>query len=252
MMERAAADWYEDDAFWGLAFPFMFPESSFEAALEQVGNIIERTGIEHGAVLDLCCGPGRFAIPLAQRGLDVTGVDRTPFLLDQARDYADREDAAVEWVESDMRCFSRPEAFDLAINMYTSFGYFDDPADNRLVLENIYASLKNGGAFVLETIGKEILARIFEATGSTKIEGVGLAVQRRKVIDDWSRMENEWFLIRDGEARTFRLRHWIYSGREMRRMLESVGFATVDIYGDLTGVPYGPLAKRLVAVARKT
>jgi hypothetical protein len=93
---------------------------------------------------------------------------------------------------------------------------------------------------------------VFESTGSTEIEGVGLSIQRRKVIDDWSRMENEWIFIKDGRAETFRLRHWIYSGRELRGMLESVGFGAVEIYGDLEGMPYGPRAKRLVAVARKT
>jgi hypothetical protein len=125
-------------------------------------------------------------------------------------------------------------------------------ADNQAVLENVFVSLKHGGAFVLETMGKEILARIFEATGSTEIDGVGLSVQRRRAIDDWSRMENEWILIRDGEMKTFRLRHWIYSGREMRQLLESVGFGSVSMYGDLEGMPYGPQAQRLVAVARKT
>ena len=251
-MDNAATDWYEDEAFWRDGFPFMFPERSFEEARAQTEQIIERSGVESGAVLDLCCGPGRFAIPLALKGFNVTGVDRTPFLLDHAREYADRELAKVEWVESDMRSFSRPDSFDLAINMYTSFGYFDDPADNTLVLHNIYGGLKRGGVFVFEAGGKEILARVFEATGSTEVEGVGLSIQRRRAIDDWSRMENEWILIKDGMAKTFRLRHWIYSGHELRQMLESVGFGAVDIYGDLGGMPYGPSAKRLVAVAKKT
>ena len=251
-MDRAAADWCEDEAFWRAGFPFMFPEGSFEDARKQTGQVIERSGVGQGTVLDLCCGPGRFAVPLALRGFDVTGVDRTPFLLDHAREYAVREGAKVEWVEGDMRSYSRPDSFDLAINMYTSLGYFDDPEENRLVLQNIYGSLRRGGVFVFEAGGKEILARVFESTGSTEIEGVGLSVQRRKVIDDWSRMENEWIFIKDGRAETFRLRHWIYSGRELRGMLESVGFGAVEIYGDLEGMPYGPRAKRLVAVARKT
>lgn len=250
-MESAAPDWYEDDELWRIFFPFMFPESSFESARSQVRSIIELSGVEHRTVLDLCCGPGRFAVPLALAGFAVTGVDRTAFLLDRGREYAAREAAEVEWVRSDMRQFARPDAFDLAINLFTSFGYFDDPADNLTVLENVYRSLRKDGVFVFEAGGKEVLARIFEATGSQEIEGVGLLVQRRKAIDDWSRMENEWLLIRDGRVRSFRLRHWIYSGRELRQMLESVGFSAIDLYGGLDGSPYGPDAQRLVAVARK-
>ncbi|UCD25314.1 MAG: hypothetical protein JSW51_05175, partial [Gemmatimonadota bacterium] len=83
------------------------------------------------------------------------------------------------------------------------------------------------------------------------IEGVGLSIQRRKAVDDWSRMENEWILIRDGEMKTYRLRHWIYSAREFRLMLESVGFQKVDFYGDLQGTPYGPTATILLAIAQK-
>ncbi len=58
-------------------------------------------------------------------------------------------------------------------------------------------------------------------------------------------------LIKDGRARTFRLRHWIYSGRELRELLVAAGFSAVSLYGDLECKPYGPEAARMVAVARK-
>src|SRR5438552_18525856 len=82
------------------------------------------------AVLDLCCGPGRCAIPLAKRGFAVTGVDRTKFLLGKARSLARRSHTRVEWIQADMRDFVRPEAFDLVLNLYTSFGYFDNKGDD--------------------------------------------------------------------------------------------------------------------------
>ena len=56
---------------------------------------------------------------------------------------------------------SRSAAFDLALNVFTSFGYFEDQAENRRVLENIFASLKPGGAFVFDHLGKEVLASQF-------------------------------------------------------------------------------------------
>jgi 2-polyprenyl-3-methyl-5-hydroxy-6-metoxy-1,4-benzoquinol methylase len=69
-------------------YPFMFPETSYRAAGEQVGHLLALTGLTSGTVLDLACRPGRYTIPLAQRGFRVTGVDCTPFLLDKARAYA--------------------------------------------------------------------------------------------------------------------------------------------------------------------
>ncbi len=183
-MNRAPSDWYADEAFWVETYAYMFPEPRFEAAADEVLKLIELTGCESGAVLDLGCGPGRHAIPFAKRGFAVTGVDRTPWLLEKARARATAERADVEFVLEDMRRFERPARFDLAISMLTSFGYFDDPAENLAVLRSVHTSLKPGGAFVLDTMGKEIIARIFEATASEELEGGGILVQRRTVIDD--------------------------------------------------------------------
>ncbi len=93
----------------------------------------------------------------------MTGVDRTRCLLERGRERATQIGVEAGWVAADMREFVRPAAFDLAINVFTSFGYFDDPAENRRVLENIFASLKPGGTFVFEAVGKEILAGKFPA-----------------------------------------------------------------------------------------
>ena len=69
-------------------------------------------------------GPGRHVAALAKRGFRVTGVDLSPFLLRRAQELAQRESFGIEWVQEDMRSFLRPEAFDLAISLFTSFGYF--------------------------------------------------------------------------------------------------------------------------------
>ena len=250
-MDRAPSDWYADEAFWAETYEFMFPDSVFAEASEQVSRLIELSGIDRGAVLDLGCGPGRYAVPFAKRGFAVTGVDLTPFLIEKARAYAEAEGVELELIEQDMRAFVRPETFDLALSMLTSFGYFDDERENHGVLKNIYASLKPGGAFIFDTYGKEIIARVFEETFSKELPGGGLIIQRRSVINDWSQMENEWFLIKDGQARTFLLRHWIYSGREFKELLATAGFTDIRLYGDLDGKPYGRDAARLIALGRK-
>jgi hypothetical protein len=79
----------------------------------------------------------------------------------------------------------------------------------------------------------------------------GLFIQRRRPVDTWSRMDNEWIIIRDGVQRSFRLEHWIYSGREISQMMTRAGFADVRVFGDYAGSPYRPAAKRLVVVATK-
>jgi SAM-dependent methyltransferase len=248
---RAPGDWYKDEAFWAETYSFMFPDSSYQSAIEQVGKLIELSGIEKGSLLDLGCGPGRYAVPFAKRGFAVTGVDITPFLIEKARTYAEREGVEIELVHEDMRHFLRPDSFDLAISMLTSFGYFDEERENLAVLRNVFSSLKTGGVFVFDTYGKEIIARVFEGTFSQELPDGGLIVQRRQVVNDWSQMENEWLHIKGGEVQLFRLRHWIYSGREFKQLLTAAGFSDITFYGDLDGKPYGPDAARMIAVARK-
>jgi len=250
-MTAAPGDWWADENFWVASYPFMFGEKRFEEAEQEAEALVRLTGCESGSVLDLACGPGRLAVPLAKRGFTVVGVDASQFLISKAWMRASDLDVEIEWVKEDMRAFVRPDGFDLVICMFTSFGLFDDPADNRRVLENAYGSLKPRGVFVVDVMGKEILARIFEPTGAREIDGDGLVILRRRVTDDWSIMENEWILLKGNQARSFRLRHWIYAGSELRTMLAQVGFGDVRLYGSLSGTAYGPEAQRLVAVARK-
>ncbi len=107
-MNSSGGDWFESDAFWTRLFPIMFPDAQFTAAAENVSKIVALSGISDGSVLDLACGPGRYAVPFAKAGFQVTGVDRTRFLLDKARERATREGATIEWIEQDMREFCRP------------------------------------------------------------------------------------------------------------------------------------------------
>jgi len=245
------SEWFEDESFWTELYPFMFPEARFESAAENVEKLIRLAEVEDGAALDLCCGPGRYAVLLAERGLTVTGVDRTPFLLDKARKRAAAANVTVEWVQEDMRNFIRPGAFDLVINMFTSFGYFDDKDEDIAVLRNVHQSLKPGGVFLMDTMGKERLARIFHRTTADELDDDTLLVQRHEIFDDWTRIRNEWILINGDSVRTFRFHHTIYSGQELKDRMRGVGFSDVSLYGDLEGNEYGPDAARLIAVARK-
>ncbi|NIV31492.1 MAG: methyltransferase domain-containing protein, partial [Anaerolineae bacterium] len=110
----------------------------------------------------------------------MTGVDRTAAYLQKARDAAGVEGLAVEWIEADAREFLRPAAFDLAINMYTSFGYFEDPAEDRRVAENLCTSLSPGGNLVMDLMGKERLARIFSPRSWDELPDGSLFLQERE------------------------------------------------------------------------
>jgi SAM-dependent methyltransferase len=250
-MKARRREWFDNDAFWRELYPFMFPAARFAEAPAQIKQVLALCRPAGRTALDLCCGPGRCSVALAQRGFAVTGVDRTRFLLQKARARARAARVRVAWVESDMRDFVRPDGFHLALSLFTSFGYFDDKEQDRAVLRNVFRSLRPGGVFLIDVMGKERLAKILQRTTSEAGPDGSLLVQRHAIFDDWTRVWNEWILLRNGRARTFRFHHTIYSGQELRDRLEQAGFAGVRLYGSLAGDAYGPDAPRLIAVARK-
>ena len=244
-------EWFEDDEFWSTWFPYVFTAERFDRAVTQVDQLLALTSFKGGSVLDLACGPGRHAIELAKRGYQVTGVDLSQFLLSKAKERALAAEVEVEWVEQDMRTFERPNSFDLAINMFTAFGYFEDKSEDLQVLKQLHNSLVLGGVLVIDVISKEWLARHFEATSSSKTEEGFLLINRREIFDDWTRIRSEWIILKDSAVKSFESKITIYSGQELRDRLESVGFKIVELYGDLEGNEYGTEVKRLIAVARK-
>ena len=249
--ESEMAEWFEDEAFWESLFLFIFPPERLAAAGDEIGRLLELLDFEGRDVLDLCCGPGRHAVELARRGYRVTGVDRSPFLLARAEALAAAEKVHVDWIRSDMREFARPQSFDLAINMFTSFGYFDRRDDDAVVLRNLHASLREGGRLVIDMIGKEHLAEIFQPVTVEEAADGSLLVQRHEIFDDWERIRNEWLLIRDGAATSFRFHHTLYSAQELKISLAAAGFDEIRAYGDLDGSDYGLGSERLVVVARR-
>ncbi len=244
-------EWFEDDEFFSIWYPYVFTAERFDQAEQEVDQFLSLASFKEGRVLDLACGPGRHAIELAKRGCQVTGVDRSPFLISQAKKWARAADVEVEWVQQDMRSFERPDAFDFAINMFSAFGYFADRSEDTLVLKRLYSSLVLGGVLVIDTVGKEWLARHFDETSSSREKNGTLLITRREIIEDWTRIRSEWILIKDDEVKSFESKINVYSGQELRGLLEDVGFENVALFGDLEGNEYGIDVKRLIAVARK-
>lgn len=241
-----------EEDFWEGLYPLMFSAERFAFAFEEVEQVVELTGLGGGRALDLCCGPGRHCIPLAQRGFDVTAVDISDYLLDKARGRAAEAKVAIDFVKKDMREFVEPGAFDLIINLFTSFGYFALQADDMKALRNMAESLSDEGCVVIDTLGKEALAEQlpFDRQPTTERDG-SLLIQRVDVVDDWSRAKAEWILIRGASAQRFQFEHTLYSGRELRDLMRWAGLSDVRLYGGLDGRPYGPGATRLVAIGRK-
>ena len=243
--------WHDDDEFWALTAPFLFDDERLDKAPGEIEFLLSLAQAgKQMAVLDLGCGVGRHSLELARRGYRVTGVDRTGYYLDQAREKAAADGLVVEFFEADMREFRRPQGFDMALNLFTTFGYFEDASQNMRVLRNIYDSLRGGGLFIIEMMGKEILPRIFRQRNWSEHGGV-IWLEERKVTRNWSWLVSRWIFVSGDRRVEYEFGHWSYSAVELAQMLREAGFSDVTIYGGLDGRPYDHNAERLTAVARK-
>jgi len=251
MSAKRKTEWFDNEAFWQDMYPFMFPEEVFAHASLQTGKLVTLAKPAGRDVLDLCCGPGRHSIALAVAGFRVTGVDKTGYLLDRARAMAVEAEVDVEWVQTDMRDFIRADAFDMVINMWTSFGYFDDKREDLQVLGNIHKSLKPGGVCVIDALGKEWAAGNLPPVTSDVLPDGTRLIKRNEVFDDWTRLREEWILIRKDRAKTFKFHHTLYSGQELKDRIQQAGLIDVRLYGNLDGAEYGPRASRLIALGRR-
>ncbi len=244
--------WHEQDEFWHDTQSLMFSEERLSKTPEEIDRMVSLLELHPGMlVLDMCCGAGRHSLELARRGYKVTGVDRTGSYLDTARQAADAEGLEIEFLLGDIREFSRPESFDVTINMFTSFGYFEDPAEDKKAARNLCESLKPGGQLLIQMMGKEIIARIFQERDWHETEDGTLVLEERKVTREWGWMENRWIMIRGNERSERHFCHRPYSATELTTLLLECGFKTAQAFGGIDGSPYDHQAKRLVVVARK-
>ena len=144
----------------------------------------------------------------------------------------------------------RKNTFDAVLNFFTSFGYFKNQEDDYRVVQNVYNSLKKGGVFLIEIMGKEVLARIFQKRDWYEINGL-IVLEERETDKNWEYIKSRWILIKGKNKKEFTITLRLYSAVELSALLRKTGFKKIEVYGDLTGAPYDHTAKRLVVKAYK-
>jgi SAM-dependent methyltransferase len=195
------------------------------------------------------CGYGRHAIPLVRAGYRVTGVDRSPTLLAEARRRAGEEPPTL--VEADYRELPfADESFDAALNLFTSLGFYGDEEDVKALAE-IGRVLRANGRLVIETMHRDRLVRGFHEQ-DWRLVGEGRLLLEQRSFDAAAGVAQttQTLIEKTGErdSRSFAVR--VYTATELVAMLNRAGFDDARCYGDLEGGPFDPTT-RLVIVARR-
>lgn len=204
-------------------------------------------------VLDVACGTGRHTVEFARRGAYAVGVDKTREYLDVARRLA-KGRKNVSFAEGDMRRLPFAGEFDAAVNLWTSFGYFEKPSDDLAVLKGIARSLKPGGRFLIELVDHAwIRARTSHRHWSRRGDGSYLLQEAFLVGGADPRVINEWTILRRSRApqRTrFTVRG--YDLKRLSALMRKAGLKPVKSWDTLIPADRpNRFNGRLVVLARK-
>lgn len=232
--------------------------------VEQVLDLVESTyGVDPSSVLDVPCGVGRHSVAFADRGRPVHGVDLSPTYVDRARDAAAEAgvDERTTFVTGDMRQLSEDDpyddplesSYDLAVNLWTSLGYYGERADRRIVA-GIYDRLAPGGVAVFELVNKEGTLSEFYPVGRFETPDGLTMIQEVSYEPTTSHLETERIVL-DEEAETIVDQYTIdvrtYAPVELIAILEDTGFGEVTAYGSLEGEELTWQSDRLVVLGRR-
>lgn len=249
-MTGDAPDWWDgyfDEDFVDLYRPFLPPERTSE----EVEGVLVVLEPEPGArVLDLACGWGRHSLGLAEAGLRVTGLDRSPTLLGIARESAREAGLDVGWVRGDMRALPFLGEFDVVVSLFSSLGYFGSDAGDLQVLREVVGALRPGGRFLLETMHRDQVAREYVERDWWEGES-GEHVWVEREFDAVAGVSHERLRWRKG-GRTGEKRHSIRvrAAPEWERLLAEAGLVAEEWFGGWDLAPFEHTSERLIVLAR--
>ena len=229
------------------------PQLTDERSRMETEFIAGALDLPHGAaVLDLACGVGRHAIGMAKLGYQVTGVDFNPRYLEDASAAAEKAAVNVRWMVGDMRSLRVEEAFDGGYSYFTSFGYFSD-RENEKVIANIVQALRHSGRFLLDMANRDWILTHPQQRTWTRQEDGNLLMEEATLDLPSSRVTSRLMLIQPhGGAevtKEFNLR--LYTAAELTAMLARHGLVVKHVWGGADRSPYSAESRRLVLLAER-
>lgn len=233
-MAGQGAEWFES-WFNSKYYPMLYRHRSLEEADFFVENLLTYLDLPAEAeVLDLACGRGRHSISLHRMGYKVTGIDLSAESIADAKHH---ETEGLHFEVGDMRHFQLNQRFDAVLNLFTSFGYFNEPSENMLVLQNVRKHLLPEGQFVLDYFNDECVRAQLVSHSELEVDGIHFSIdkhiEQNRVI--------KHIHVTDGDALfNFEERVQLFSADQLKSMIESAGMEVLGAFGNYNLDPYEP------------
>ncbi|HOE95907.1 MAG TPA: class I SAM-dependent methyltransferase [Candidatus Sumerlaeota bacterium] len=217
-------------------------------------------------LLDLCCGPGRHLLFLARHVRRAFGLDLSRVLLGRAGEHWAALHAANPralpaarpmLMQGDMRRLPVADgAVDRVVNLFTSFGYFEDDAENQGVLDEVgrVLSRRRGaeGWFAIDHINRERLLASLRPRSERSLPGGRRVIESRHWDAATRRVVKDVVCVdASGEEHAWRESVRVYSPTTLERMLAAARLEPVARHGDYDGSAWHEAAPRMILIARR-
>lgn len=201
---------------------------------------------ENVKILDACCGSGRHALYLESKGFQVFGLDLSENNILQAQSLSLFPE---RWSIEDVRDFNLPFKVNYALNLFTSFGYFDTDEEHVSMLKNINRNLVDSGFLVLDFLNVNWVLNCLKENEVVKGSLAEYYVTRSIVANRI--VKNIRFAV-DNIEYAYEERVMAYSPEQLLQLLLLSGFKVVATWGDYHGAPMSVNAPRCIFIAQKT
>lgn len=196
-------------------------------------------------ILDLACGKGRHAISLRSKGYQVMGIDLSRESIAEAKNH---EDEGLNFEVADMREFNLGRQFGCILNLFTSFGYFDNLTENQLVIQRVKEHLRPQGTFVLDYFNSECVKK--NLPFQTEFDRSGVHYSINKYAECGFVIKE--IHITDGHYKTsFAERVQLLSKDMICDMLSNAGFHVKSVFGNYQLSPFEEhVSERMIIIAQ--
>jgi SAM-dependent methyltransferase len=234
-------EWFEE--WFGEDYLRLYPHRDDADAERAVGLICRTVGLQRGwRVLDVACGAGRHARAFVEAGARCFGLDLSATLLRLARQVT-----TAPLIRADMRLLPiRPASMHLTVNLFTSFGYFERDAEHTAALEEMIATVRAGGWFVIDFLNPAAVRRQLVPEETVELQGEKVRVTRSVSPDGRYVCKS----IRAPAGQQFTERVRLFEPEQITDMLQKAGVSVRQQYGDYEASPLTPQAPRTILLGQ--
>ncbi|MBD3165186.1 methyltransferase domain-containing protein [bacterium] len=228
---------------------------------EEADRLVEWMGVTFASeaergVADLACGYGRHARAMAERGWEVTGLDLSMPLLRRALSEQSERTARMvrpRYVQGDLRRLPlRTSAFGLAVNLFTSFGYFSSDSDHAATLFEMARILDPDGILLLDLANPVHVRANLVPEDRTVLNNMEVLQQRSLEENGRRVVKNMEIGLPGGTIRKVRESVRLFESEEIEAMIGQAGLQVEGVIGGYHGQPFDPReSSRMIVWARK-